>query len=50
MISVADPLRPYSRLSRPEPLRFLPSSSSVALTRPSDLVPDLLPLIKSGSA
>jgi hypothetical protein len=26
-------LRPYSRLSRPEPLLFLPSSSSVALTR-----------------
>jgi hypothetical protein len=26
-------LRPYSRLSRPEPLLFLPSSSSVVLTR-----------------
>jgi hypothetical protein len=25
-------LRPYSRLSRPEPLFFLPSSSSVVLT------------------
>jgi hypothetical protein len=29
----ADPLRPYSRFSRPEPLLFLPSSSSVVLTR-----------------
>jgi hypothetical protein len=26
-------LRPYARLSRPEPLLFLPSSSSVVLTR-----------------
>jgi hypothetical protein len=26
-------LRPYSRSSRPEPLIFLPSSSSVVLTR-----------------
>jgi hypothetical protein len=26
-------LRPYSLLSRPEPLRFLPSGSSVVLTR-----------------
>jgi hypothetical protein len=26
-------LRPYSRLSRPEPLLFLPSSSSVVLTK-----------------
>jgi hypothetical protein len=26
-------LRPYSRLSRPKPLLFLPSSSSVVLTR-----------------
>jgi hypothetical protein len=26
-------LQPYSRLSRPEPLLFLPSSSSVVLTR-----------------
>jgi hypothetical protein len=26
-------LRPYSRLSRPEPLLFLPSNSSVVLTR-----------------
>jgi hypothetical protein len=30
---VTDPLRPYSRISRPEPLLFLPSSSSVVLTR-----------------
>jgi hypothetical protein len=27
--------RPHSRISRPEPLLFLPSSSSVLLTRPS---------------
>jgi hypothetical protein len=27
------PLRPYSRFSRPEPLLFLPSSSSAVLTR-----------------
>jgi hypothetical protein len=26
-------IRPYSRLSRPEPLLFLPSSSSIVLTR-----------------
>jgi hypothetical protein len=26
-------LRPYSRISRPEPLIFLPTSSSVVLTR-----------------
>jgi hypothetical protein len=26
-------LWPYSRVSRPEPLRFLPSSSSVVVTR-----------------
>jgi hypothetical protein len=43
-------LRPYSRLSRPEPLLFLPSSSSVALTRLSDPVLDPLLLRKSGSA
>jgi hypothetical protein len=30
--SAADLLRPYSRLSRPEPLLFLPSSSSIVLT------------------
>jgi hypothetical protein len=35
-------LRPYSRLSRPEPLLFLPSSSSVVLTRLSGPVPDPL--------
>jgi hypothetical protein len=28
-----DSLHPYSRLSRPEPLLFLPSSSSVVFTR-----------------
>jgi hypothetical protein len=26
-------LHPYSRISRPEPLLFLPSSSSIVLTR-----------------
>jgi hypothetical protein len=30
-------LRPYSRLSRPEPLLLLPSSSSIVLTRLSGL-------------
>jgi hypothetical protein len=33
VVSVTDPLRPYSRFSRPEPLLFPPSSSSVVLTR-----------------
>jgi hypothetical protein len=33
VVSVADPLRPYSRFSRLEPLLFLPSSSSIVLTR-----------------
>jgi hypothetical protein len=28
--------RPYSRLSRPEPLLFLPGSSSVVVTRLSE--------------
>jgi hypothetical protein len=37
-------LRPYSRISIPKPLLFLPSSSSVVL------VPDALLLRKSGSA
>jgi hypothetical protein len=41
---------PYSRFSRPEPLFFLPSTSSVLLARLSGLVPDLLLLRKSGSA
>jgi hypothetical protein len=50
-VSVTDPLRPYSRLSRPESLLFLPSSSSVVLTRLSaPPVPDPLLLRKSGSA
>jgi hypothetical protein len=31
-------LRPYSRLSRPEPLLFLPSSSSIVLERPDPLL------------
>jgi hypothetical protein len=31
--SAAYPLRPYSRFSRPEPLLFLTSSSSIVLTR-----------------
>jgi hypothetical protein len=29
VVSVTDPLRPYSRFYRPEPLLFLSSSSSV---------------------
>jgi hypothetical protein len=33
VVSVTDPLWPYSSLSRPEPLLFLSSSSSVVLTR-----------------
>jgi hypothetical protein len=33
VVSAADPLRPQSRFSRPEPLPFLSSSSSVVLTR-----------------
>jgi hypothetical protein len=33
VVSAADPRRSYSRFSRPEPLLFLPSSSSVVLTR-----------------
>jgi hypothetical protein len=33
LVSVTDPLRPYSRISRLELLLFLPSSSSVVLTR-----------------
>jgi hypothetical protein len=32
-VVAADPLRPYSRISRPEPLLFLWSSSSIILTR-----------------
>jgi hypothetical protein len=43
-------LRPYSRFSRPGPLLFLSSSSSIVLTRLMDPVPDPLLLIKSGSA
>jgi hypothetical protein len=43
-------LRPYSRLSRPQPLLFLPGSSSVVLTRLSGPVPHSLLLRKSGSA
>jgi hypothetical protein len=35
-------LWPYSRISRPEPLLILPSSSSVALTRLSGPRPDPL--------
>jgi hypothetical protein len=41
-------LRPYSRLSRPEPLIFLPNSSSIVLTRLSGSRSRLLR--KSGSA
>jgi hypothetical protein len=39
-------LQPYSRLSRPEQLLFLSSSSSVVLVDP---IPDSLLLRKSGS-
>jgi hypothetical protein len=41
--------RPYSQISRPEPLLFLPSSSSVVLTRLSDPITEPLLLGKSGS-
>jgi hypothetical protein len=50
VVSVTDPLWSYSRISRPEPLLFLSSSSSVVLTRLSGPVPDPLLLGKSGSA
>jgi hypothetical protein len=43
-------LRPYSWLSRLEPLLFLPSSSSIVLTKLSGPVPVPLILIKYGSA
>jgi hypothetical protein len=43
-------LWPYSRISRPKPLLFLPSSSSVDLRGWVDPVPDLLLLRKSASA
>jgi hypothetical protein len=33
VVGVTDLLRPYSRFSRPEPQLFLPSSSSIVLTR-----------------
>jgi hypothetical protein len=33
VISTTDPLRPYSRIFRPEPLHFLSSNSSIVLTR-----------------
>jgi hypothetical protein len=33
VVSVTDPLRLYSRISSPEPLFFLSSSSSIVLTR-----------------
>jgi hypothetical protein len=33
VVSATDPLRKYYRFPRPEPLLFLPSSSSVVLTR-----------------
>jgi hypothetical protein len=44
-------LRPYSRFSKPEPLHFLPSSSSIVLTKRGwgDPVPDPLLLRKPGS-
>jgi hypothetical protein len=43
-------LRPYSGFSRPDPLLFLPSSSSVVLSRLSGPVPDPPLLRKSDSA
>jgi hypothetical protein len=43
-------LRPYSRLSRSEPLLFLPSRFSVILTRLTDPVPDPILHRKSGRA
>jgi hypothetical protein len=43
-------LRPYSRISRPEPLLFIPSNSSTVLTRLSGPVPESLLFRKSGSA
>jgi hypothetical protein len=50
VVSAIEPLRPYSRFSRPEPLLCLSSSSSVVLTRLSGPVPNPLLLRKSGSA
>jgi hypothetical protein len=43
-------LRQYSRLSSPEPLLLLSSSSSIVLTRLSGPLPDPLLLRKSASA
>jgi hypothetical protein len=43
-------LRPYSRISRLEPLLFLSSSSSIVLTSWVDPIPGSLLLGKSGSA
>jgi hypothetical protein len=42
--------RPYSPISRPEPLLFLPSRSSIVLTSLSGPVSDSLLLRKSGRA
>jgi hypothetical protein len=50
VVSATDPHGRSSRFSRPEPLLFLPSSSSVVLTRLSGPVPDPLLLRTSGSA
>jgi hypothetical protein len=43
-------LRPYSQIARQEPLLFLPSSSSIVLTRMTGPVPDPLLLRKCGGA
>jgi hypothetical protein len=42
VVSVTESQRPYSRISRPEPLLFLPSSCSVFLTRLIDSRLDLV--------
>jgi hypothetical protein len=49
VVSVTDPYFSILEFSRPEPLLFLPSSSSIVLTRLNP-VPDPLLLRKSGSA
>jgi hypothetical protein len=46
VVSGTNPLRPYSGLSRPEPLLFLPISSSVVPTRLSG--PRYRPLVSPG--
>jgi hypothetical protein len=50
VVSVTDPQGSILIFSRPKTLLFLPSSSSIVLTRLSGPVPDPLLLTKSGSA